>query len=88
MTSLSKKEKGKAYLQSVGFILLGIILCTITAVTVIMGQDIELGRNLPTTHGIFLLGILLSLGGVFKAVLTLMAFTKEDKPNKPLKQDK
>jgi hypothetical protein len=88
MNSLSKKAKGKAYFQSVGFILLGIVLCTITGFSVSTGQDIELGRHLPTTHGVFLLGILLSLGGLFKAALTLMAFTKEEKPNKSFKQDK
>jgi hypothetical protein len=78
MNSLSKKDKRKAYFQSIGIILLGIILCLITADTVATGQNIELARNAPTTHGIFLFGVLLVLGGVFKAVLIAMAFTKED----------
>ncbi|GEM_PF-3392165 len=78
MSALSKKEKRRSYLQSVGFVLFGLALCYLTANTVVTGENVELGRNLPSTHAIFIIGFFCMLWGVLKAFLTAIAFNKNE----------
>lgn len=66
------------YIEALKFIIIGLVACLLTGVYVASGQDVELGRRLPSAHMIFLCGFLSVLWGLFKLFMGLIALDNEE----------